>query len=146
MRPLDLAMRYLDVTERRGGDHPLIQWWLELCSMGQDQPDEIAWCSAFCNGMAWELRLPRSKRADARSWLNIGQPVPLDKAEPGWDVVIFWRENPEGWKGHVAWFVAVEGDLVWVVGGNQNNRVSLTTYPKERVLGVRRLSYNHTPP
>ena len=63
----DQAQRYIGVREIAGEkDHPLIRWWLSLCSI-QEAHDEIPWCSAFVNGIAWELRLPRSRRLWARS-------------------------------------------------------------------------------
>lgn len=138
--PYSVAQRFLGVHERKGGEHPLIQWWLSLCHLGMDQPDEVPWCSAFMNGVAWELRLPRSKRANARSWLQIGTPITEGEARVGYDVVVFWRESPDSWKGHVGLFAGWEGDdQVLVLGGNQGDGVSLAPYAKNELLGIRRL-------
>ena len=137
---LDLAMRYLGIEERPGPSaHPLISFWLELCSMGRDCQDETPWCSAFVNGIAWELRLPRSKMANARSWLNVG--LPVANPIPGWDVVVLWRGNPGSWKGHVGFYMGEEGNEVIILGGNQSNRVSIDHYSKEQLLGYRRLRW-----
>lgn len=143
----DLAQRYTGIQELPGGkNHPLIQWWLALCGFGMDSEDEIAWCSAFVNGIAWELRLPRSKSAAARSWLNVGTPVTLDQAEPGFDVVVIQRgtapqPGPEviNATGHVGFFAGLEGDLISILGGNQSDSVSVARFSKSRLLGVRRL-------
>ena len=138
--PYQAAMRYLGhVEERANGEHPLIQWWLELCRMGRDQPDEVAWCSAFVNGIAWQTRRPRSYKANARSWLDVGTPVQLEEATPGFDVVVFWRGKKTGWKGHVGFYAGQEGSNILVLGGNQGNRVCIAPYPKSRLLGCRRL-------
>lgn len=147
----DLAMRYVGmVIERQGTlDHPLIQWWLSLCGYGFDAHDEIAWCSAFVNGIAWELRLPRSKSAAARSWLTVGTPVALDAAVVGFDVVILQRgggqqPGPEILKapGHVGWFAGrpIASGPVQVLAGNQGDAVSVAPYPVDRILGIRRLA------
>ncbi len=43
-------------------------------------------------------------RSNSKKWLNLGVDAPLEKAKPG-DIVIFWRESPESWKGHVTLFL-----------------------------------------
>jgi uncharacterized protein (TIGR02594 family) len=135
---LSLAMRYIGVAERPGSpDHPLIRWWLELCGL-EGSPDEVPWCSAFVNGVAWELGLPRSKSARARSWLDVGLPVPLALATAGWDVVVL-RRGDDPAAGHVGFFVDYCGSTVWLLGGNQGNRVTIQAFPVDRVLGARRL-------
>lgn len=149
MTPFQLAMRYVGIKELTGGKHhPLIQWWLSLCAgFDLDAADETPWCSAFVNGIAWELRLPRSNSAAARSWLLVGTPVPLEEAAVGYDVVILKRgtgkqpgpEVTSGASGHVGFFAGMEGDHVLLLGGNQNNAVSIARYPVSSVLGIRRL-------
>jgi len=144
------AQRYVgQIIEQlgAGADHPLIQWWLSLCGFGFSAHDEIAWCSAFVNGIAWDLRLPRSKSAAARSWLTVGEVIPLEKAEVGFDVVILQRGNgPQpgadvlAAPGHVGFFAGMSEDgRVMVLGGNQSNGVTVAPFERERVLGVRRL-------
>ena len=149
MTPYDLASRFRgQVKERPGAEqHPLIQWMHSLCSLGYDQPDEVPWCSSFVNMVAWLLRLPRSKSAAARSWLEVGIPIPLERAEVGWDVVIFARgEGPQPGPdvirapGHVGFYAGREGDLILVLGGNQGNDVTLRHYSSLKLLGVRRLT------
>lgn len=145
MTLFDLAQRYVGIREIAGErDHPLIKWWLSLCFDGNfNLHDETPWCSAFLNGMAWELRLPRSKSAMARSWLRVGVPVALPVARVGYDVVILWRDSPEGILGHVG-LLAGRADAaapasVLLLGGNQHDGVSIAPFPASQVLGVRRL-------
>lgn len=137
-----------EILERPGSgrDHPLIQWWLSLCGFGLDAHDEIAWCSACINGIAWDLRLPRSKSGLARSWLDVGTSVLEADARVGFDVVILKRGEPP--HGHVGLFsgwapfgtlpgVAVPG--VRVLGGNQDNMISSKVFRRGDILGIRRL-------
>src|SRR5262249_31145424 len=128
-----LAQRYVGIQEIAGDkDHPLVQWWLSLCGFPTDVHDEVAWCSAFVNGIAWELRLPRSKSAAARSWLNVGTPVKLLDWQVGWDVVVLSRtDNPA--QGHVGFYAGYEvpGSRVLVLGGNQTNAVCVEGFPNE---------------
>ena len=146
MTAYTLAQRYVGQVIERSGDaeHPLIQWWLSLCGYGLDAKDEIPWCSAFVNGIAWELRLPRSKSAAARSWLNIGKPYTLSTAEVGFDVIVLNRGgSPDplaSGPGHVGWYAGMASEShVRVLGGNQGNAISIAVFPIDQVLGVRRL-------
>ena len=141
MTPLQLAMRFVGEIHEQplGLQHPLIQWWLSLCGFGFDAADEIPWCSAFINGIAWELRLPRSKSAAARSWLGIGTAVDISLARAEADVVILKRgTNPI--QGHVGFFAGAENGTVRLCGGNQADGVTIASFPVDRVVGVRRLT------
>lgn len=147
---LSLASRYVGVREIIGEkDHPLIAWWLSLCDgRNLETPDETPWCSAFVNGIAWELNLPRSKSARARSWLRVGQPVGLVQAVQGWDVVILRRGQDVGPEvldapGHVGFYAGTVFDAassyINVLGGNQSDSVCYQSFSRDRVIGVRRL-------
>lgn len=144
----DLAQRFVGIAEAPGA--PSNPHVLAMLKLDQSWPegDDVAWCSAFTNYIAWLLRLPRSKSLRARSWLLVGTPVALEDAKPGFDVVIFKRgggnqPGPEviEAQGHVAFFAGIEGeDVVLSLGGNQSDRISISRYPVSRVLGVRRLA------
>ena len=133
------AERFVGLVIERPGtdDHPLIRWWHSLCTIGE-MPDSVPWCSSFLNGVAWDCRLPRSKSAAARSWLNVGHMIPLDDAEPAFDVVILKRgSNPRA--GHVGLYSGRVGHKVALLGGNQGDAVTVAEFPVSRVIGVRRL-------
>jgi hypothetical protein len=109
------------------------------------------WCSAFATGIATLGGLPRSRSLRARSWLKVGTAVELTKAaaeRTGFDVVVFKRgpdpqpgPEVEDAPGHVAFFegLSVDGQRVFVVGGNQSDGVTQTWFPAKDVLSVRRL-------
>lgn len=143
-----LAQRYVGVREFSGAkDHPLVRWWFSLCGMGFEQHDEVPWCSAFVNGIAWELSLPRSKSPAARSWLNVGERISLEDARPGWDVVVLSRGilpqpglDVLAAPGHVGFFAGyADNSLVRILGGNQSDEVTIDTFSGARVLAVQRL-------
>lgn len=141
----DLAGRFVGIKEVNGtASNPAILGMLQLDG-AWPKDDSVPWCSALVNWIAWLLRLPRSKSLRARSWLQVGLPIGLDQAKPGFDVVIFNRggspdpnviESP----GHVAFFARLDGEFVQVLGGNQGDSVSLARFPVADVLGVRRLA------
>ena len=142
----DLAQRFVGVREVPGAaSNPLLLAMLRLDAPWCDD-DVVPWCSAFVNGVAWLLRLPRSKSLSARSWLAVGRAVELSRAAPGWDVVVLTRgqgaqPGPDVLRapGHVGFFAGVQDGRVLVLGGNQSDAVSIAAFDASRVLGVRRL-------
>jgi uncharacterized protein (TIGR02594 family) len=137
--PYDLALRFTGMSEAKGSlSNPQVVAMLRLDDTWPED-DSVPWCSAFVNFIAWLLRLPRSKSLRARSWLEVGIPIPLADAHLGFDVVIFRRDGSEA-AGHVGFYAATEGAEVWVLGGNQGDKVSVAPYLAADVLGVRRLA------
>ena len=142
----DLAQRFTGIKEVGGNvDNPQIMAMLKLDNEWPSE-DEVPWCSAFANYICWLARLPRSKDLRARSWLNIGIGIQLDQAEPG-DIVVIKRgkgdqPGPENTtaQGHVGFYSGVSGNLVEILGGNQSDTVKISRYPRDRLLGVRRLT------
>ena len=96
------------------------------------EKDEISWCASFVNWVFSECGIKGTNSASARSWIRWGKK--LDKPIYGC-VVIFWRGKKDGWKGHVGFYLGHNrnGDLI-VLGGNQNDQVSIKAYSEERVL------------
>ena len=105
---------------------------------GWVKDDETAWCAAFVGAMLQEAGLPHTGKLNARSYLEWGQPVNLKDAKPG-DVVVFWRGKPDGWQGHVGFYVGMKGKSIRVLGGNQRNEVNVSNYGIDRFLGLRRM-------
>jgi len=107
-------------------------------------PVHTEWCAAFANMVLLEQGLPTSATVSdyplmARSFLYWGDKVKEPKQG---DIMIFERGN-NGWQGHVAFYVnqkKVDGKLYYaVLGGNQNDKVSIDLYPADKLLGIRRL-------
>ena len=57
------------------------------------------------------------------------------------DIIVFPRGN-EGWQGHVGFYLnsVVKNNKTYyrILGGNQNNAVSIDLYPAKKALGIRR--------
>ena len=91
--------------------------------------------------------MPRSKNLRARSWLEIGGLVQYwYEAKIGFDVVILKRgREPQPGRevikapGHVGFFGGWIDNDVYLLGGNQGNKVCLQSYSKDKILGIRRL-------
>ncbi len=147
-----LAQRFIGIKEIAGEmDNPQIVAMLKL-DVSWPEGDEVPWCAAFVNYIAWLLRLPRSKSLRARSWLEVGEPITFSEVKVGFDIVILKRgkgnqPGPEVIKapGHVG-FYAGKGETkdnfyLHILGGNQSNSVTINEYSVDKVLGYRRL-YN----
>jgi len=96
--------------------------------------DKASWCSSFVNWCLGRAGVAGTGSALARSWLEWGEP--LEGARPGC-IVVLWREDPASWKGHVGFFVRLEGEQVVLLGGNQEGEVCELAYPLDSVLGLR---------
>ena len=136
-RTLEIGLGEYGITEIAGySHHPRILKYFHEIGHEWVANDETAWCSAFANWIALKAGCYRSNKLNARSWLSVGQGVEVPKQG---DVVVFWRENRSSWKGHVGFFISYSEDKksIYVLGGNQNNKVCIKPYPTYRLLGFR---------
>lgn len=138
MNIIQTALSQYGVKETVGSkDHPqIINYFTSLGFDGNKLHDETAWCSAYANWVAKTAGYEFSGQLTARSWLTVG--VSTATPEIG-DVVVFWRASPKSWKGHVGFFIKETKRYVYVLGGNQSNKVCIKAYPKNRVLDYKKL-------
>jgi uncharacterized protein (TIGR02594 family) len=118
-------------------DNPVIVDMFNEIGFDWVEDDETAWCSALLNFICLKSGYERSKKLDARSWLNM--PITVLKPSLG-DIVVLWRDSPDSWKGHVGLYIseAEDGRHIYVLGGNQSGSVNISVFPIDRVLGYRR--------
>lgn len=98
--------------------------------------DDVPWCSAFLNSVMSRCGFPQTYSLAARSWLALGTVETIPQIG---DVVVLWRNEKEGPFGHCGLFIKEDASHVWILGGNQDNMVSIKPFPLERLLGYRRL-------
>lgn len=135
-----IAERFIGAREVSGhASNPAILAMLRL-DESWPEGDDVPWCSAALNYWCWLLRLPRSKSLAARSWLGVGTVVALDDAAEGFDVVVLSRPGAGPTAGHVGLYAGRDGDTIYLLGGNQSDRVCVAPFAASRVLGVRRLA------
>ena len=146
MTPYSIAQSEIGTTEIRGDeDNPRVVQYFADVGHSWVQDDETAWCAAFVGSCLKRGGYPHTGSLGARSYLDWGQPVALQDAEPG-DIVVFWRGSPSSWQGHVGFFAGVEkGGDIMVLGGNQKDKVGLARYSQSRLLGVRRADQEVSP-
>ncbi len=136
---LQIAMAELGTKEISGTEHnPQVLAYANEAGITGIHTDEVPWCSTFVNWCAHKAKLSKSGKANARSWLSVG--TATNHPKPG-DIVVFWREAVDSWKGHVGIFLGFTQDAskVHCLGGNQGNAVTIQAYDAGKVLGFRRL-------
>ncbi len=133
------ASKFISLTEIPGEKHnPIILNFFKEIGHKWVQSDETAWCSAFINYIAKISGVEYSGKLDARSWLKIGQIIEIPELG---DLVIYWRESRDRWKGHVGLWGGENVKHIWTLGGNQNGQVNVTPKPIVRKLAYIRLPY-----
>jgi uncharacterized protein (TIGR02594 family) len=131
------ALKYYGITELAGDEHnKTIVSFFKSSGNKNMKSDEDAWCSVFLSACARNAGLKFTNNALARSWLKVG--TSIEDPQPG-DVVVFWREAMDSYKGHVGIWLGETAEGVVCLGGNQDNSVCIRVYEKTNVLGYRRL-------
>lgn len=130
------AFRYIGISEQK--DRKLLR---EI--LGVD-PVTTQWCAAFVNMILLQNDLQTSESVSAypllaRSFLEWGTEV--TEPQKG-DIIVFKRGS--SWQGHVAFYVSTTTDqngtkYYNVLGGNQDDAVSIKPYAVSRVISIRRL-------
>jgi len=96
--------------------------------------DKASWCSSFVNWVLAQVDITGTNSALARSWLNWGEPL---EAPISGCIVVLTREDPASWKGHVGFFLRADEENVYLLGGNQLDKVGEHFYARSSVLGYR---------
>lgn len=104
-----------------------------------EQPDSVPWCSSFVCYIVEKSGMGSTNSMMARSWLKWGVSTRKDPM-PG-DIVVYWRGNKSGWKGHVGIYLRTNRDgSIVTLGGNQSDEVNITSYSASKLLDIRRSS------
>jgi uncharacterized protein (TIGR02594 family) len=131
------AQRAIGITEdTSAASNPLIIGWAQRLRIDYGN-DDIPWCGLFvahCIGLSLpEEPLPATPLL-ARSWNRFG--VDCAVPQPG-AVMTFWRGKPDGWNGHVGFYVGEDAAAYHILGGNQGNQVNVRRFPRGRFLAAR---------
>ena len=116
----------------------------ELKDLVGVDPVYTQWCAAFVNAVLYESNIENNEAhaypLTARSFLDWGFEV--KSPIPG-DIVVFPRGR-QAWQGHVGFYLKTviinDQEYYLILGGNQNNEVSIKTYLADRAISIRRQS------
>jgi len=99
----------------------------------QAMTDEIPWCSSFVNWTLLHTGILGTRLANARSWLQWGRAITVPL--PG--CVAILSRGADVHSGHVGFYTKRNKTHVYLLGGNQSDRVCEAPYRLDRVLGYR---------
>lgn len=123
-----LSMQGLSENKDRG---TLKEFFHRTLGEGID-PTKIPWCAAFMNALLSDSNIKGTGSLSAKSFLTWGEPT-LNPVKG--DIVVLDRGKG---KGHVGFFVGYTFDgNISVLGGNQDNSVSIKEYSKVKVIQYR---------
>lgn len=134
----DMLTDFYGLRELEGdGSNPYILRIINWAIPAATDDSKVAWCAISLSYMLDLYCGPFSPIKAAREFLKVGMKV--DSPKFG-DIVVYWRESVNSWKGHVGIVIRVDdnGDI-WTLGGNQDNQFNIKPYRPGRVLGYRRL-------
>lgn len=99
-------------------------------------PTVTPWCAGYVNSVLQNSGRQGTGSLAAKSYLNYGEPV---KTPSQGDIVVLNRTNNPA-LGHVGFVESInqQNGTVNVLGGNQDNSVSIKAYPMSKVAGFRR--------
>lgn len=126
------ARKYIGQKEYPGAaNNPwIVSLWKKI-KRGGIKSDAVPWCAAFTGAMLENVGIISSRFESARSYMIWG--VPLKVPALGC-IAVFARAGG----GHVGFVVADDGNgRLLILGGNQGDRVSISPFDKNRVIGYR---------
>lgn len=121
-----------------GKDYLAISAFLRSDQKTLGDPRQLPWCGDFvetCIALTLPRELLPANPYLARNWLKFGVAC---KPQLG-AIAVYWRGTKTGTSGHVA-FVAGNGggaNVLYILGGNQSNTVSLQPKDNSYLLGCR---------
>jgi uncharacterized protein (TIGR02594 family) len=137
---MPIALGEVDTAEftEPGQTNPRVAEYLATTDLGIELAgdDSTPWCSGFVNWGVEKSGHAGTNSAAARSWLDWGRELKL----PRRGVIAVFKRGQFG--GHVGFFIrrdtlAAGAGRLWILGGNQSDRVSIAGYDPARLLGYR---------
>lgn len=135
--PATDQMPWLDLAYKKKGLHEVrnnsaLRQFLKLGKGTIGDPAKIPWCGDFvetCIAVTLpDEPLPANPYA-AINWMKFGKAVTPQKGA----ILIFWRGSPNGWQGHIGFYVGEDSTHYHVLGGNQSNSVTVSRIAKNRL-------------
>lgn len=121
--------------------NPRVVDMIEAVSGQRHNSMRTPWCAYWVGAKLKSAGIPPTRSGMARSYLVWGQVLTVKDDTP-WrigDIVIFWRgARDDSVTGHVAFLLSWTSSSVVVVGGNQGDTVSVQSFSRRKILGVRR--------
>lgn len=132
---IEAAQRFINFSEHDPRQAQALSSFFKKSGGQSLNPAETAWCAAFANAVLKESGMPGTGTLRAKDFLNYG--TPTNQPTKG-DIVVLHRGDPNGWQGHVGFYMGRQGDKILILGGNQGDRVSVQAFPASKLAGFRK--------
>lgn len=120
------AAKNLGVVEGPGAkDNPIVVKYYADAGFSGIKHDSVAWCAAFVGAMLKRAGYKTSGSLAARSYEGYG----VKLHQPMYGCIGVKKRAGGGWLGHVGFVVGFGAGKVWMLGGNQGDRVSVAAFP-----------------
>ncbi|MGL4395566.1 MAG: TIGR02594 family protein [Hyphomicrobium sp.] len=100
---------------------------------GRVANDDVPWCAAFVGAMLARCAIAPTGSLMARSYAGWGRAL----AAPQLGAICVLSRGADPALGHVGFYVGEDGRRVFLLGGNQDDAVSVAAYDRSRVLALR---------
>lgn len=137
---MPFALSELRVSEIVGtkNNPRIVDYWDMGHIPGAVNDDETPWCHAFVCANLERVGVISARSGQAKAALKWGQLVVADPGkEPFGAIVVLHRTDASDWRGHVGFCVGGDELHIHLLGGNQGNQVSIASFPRTRLAGVR---------
>jgi len=131
---MEIARREIGVKELPGpGDNPRVVEYHKATTLRASE-DAVPWCASFVSWCLESAGVESTFSARARSYESWGKAL----ARPLIGCVVVLSRGPNPAQGHVGFYAGSHGpDHVKILGGNQGDAVSISAFPRRKVLGYR---------
>lgn len=125
---LTIAKGYLGTHEGVGdADNPKVVELFALAGHPEVKHDSVAWCAAFVGGVLKKAGVENTGSLAARSYEKFGVRLEM----PMFGCIGIKRRKGLAWAGHVGFVVGANRNQIILLGGNQNDMVSVAAFKRE---------------
>jgi uncharacterized protein (TIGR02594 family) len=130
---METAWSQVGVMETAGAEaSPQIVGYFREVGHPEAASDEIAWCAAFVGACLERSGIASTKSLAARSYATFGTDT-----DPRIGAIAVFSRGSDPVHGHVGFVVGITDTSIMLLGGNQSNKVSVTTMPRDRLIACR---------
>lgn len=131
---MEIAAKFLGVRETPGkASNPIVDEMFTLAGF-KGLKDDVPWCAAFIAAMLKKAGLPNEVEPKMRLWAaSYGRCGVASKAPVYGAIGVKTRNGG----GHVGFVVAANKDFIWLLGGNQGDKVSIAKFPRASFTAYR---------
>lgn len=134
-----IARTQLGVTEIPGEEsNQTILGYAKELGVSWYKNDDTAWCALFAGWVIKRAGYKPSGSLMAKSYLNWGKAATEADIVSGNVIAVFHRGKPGAATGHVGFVTRVTEKSLYILGGNQSNKVSEVLFSKTNLLALRK--------